>query len=81
MALLLMQMQLYGILKGYKDKPEEPAANATATETTAFKDWINRNGVARSTILLGMEPRTQTEFTVVHDTKTLSDTLASSYPS
>jgi len=54
MALLLEQKQMYGIIGGYDDKPEEPAANATATEKAAFKDWMNRHGAARSTILLGM---------------------------
>jgi len=49
MALLLEQKQVYGIIKGYDDKPEEPAANATATAKADFKDWMNRHGVARST--------------------------------
>jgi len=52
---------VYGIIKGYNDKPEEPAANATAPEKAAFKDWMNCHGVARSTIVLGMEPRIQPE--------------------
>jgi len=71
MALLLEQMQVYGIIKGYDDKPEEPAANATATEKASFKDWMNHHGVARSTILLCMEPRIQAEYTIVEDAKTL----------
>jgi len=81
MALLLEHKQVYGIIKGYDDKPEEPAANATATEKAAFKDWINRHGVARSTILRGMEPRIQAEYTVVEDAKTLWEKLASAYKS
>ena len=81
MALLLEQKQVYGIIKGYDNKPEEPAANATATENAAFKDWMNRHGVARSTILLGMEPRIQAEYTVVDDAKTLWQKLASAYKS
>jgi hypothetical protein len=56
MALLLKQKQVYGIIKGYDDKLEEPAANTTATEKAAFKDWMNRHGVARTTMMLGMEP-------------------------
>jgi len=72
---------VYGIIKGYDDKPEEPAANATATEKPAFKDWMNRHGVARSTIRLGMEPRIQVEYTVVDDAKTLWEKLASAYKS
>jgi len=81
MALLLEQKQVYGMIKGYNDKPEEPAANATATEEAAFKDWMNRHGVARSTILLGMEPRIKAEYTVVEDAKTLWENLASAYKS
>jgi len=81
MGLLLEQKQVYGIIKGYNDKPEEQAANATATEKAAFKDWMNRHGVAWSTILLGMEPRIQAEYTVVDDAKTLWEKLASAYKS
>jgi hypothetical protein len=80
-ALLHEQKQVYGIIKGYDDKPEEPAANATATEKAAFKDWMNRHGVARATILLRMEPRIQAEYTVVDDAKTLWEKLVSAYKS
>jgi hypothetical protein len=81
MALLLEQKQVYGIITGYSDKPEELAANPTATEKATFKDCMNRNGVARSTILLGMELRIQAEYTVVEDAKTLWEKLASAYKS
>jgi len=81
MALFLEQQQVYGIIKGYYDKPEEPAANATATEQTAFQDWMNRQGVARSTILVFLEPKIQAEYLVVHDAKTLCETLALAYKS
>jgi len=81
MALLLEQNQVHGIITGSEDKPEEPAANATATEKAAFKDWLNRHGVARSTLLLGMKPRIQAEYMVVHDVKTLWENLASAYKS
>ena len=81
MALLLGQKQLYGIIKVYDDKPEEPAANATATEKATFRDWINCHGVATSTSLLGMEPRIQAEYMVVDDSKTLWEKLASAYKS
>jgi hypothetical protein len=77
MALLLEQKQVYGIMKGYDDKPEEPAATATATEKAALTDWMNRHGVTRLTILLGMEPRIHAEYTVVDNAKTLWETLAS----
>jgi len=70
---------VYGIIKGYDAKPEEPAANATATEKAGFKDWMNCHGVARSSILLGMEPRIQAEYTVVDNAKTLWEMLASAY--
>ena len=81
MVLLLTQKQVYGIIKGYNDKPEEPAANTTATETAASKDWMNHHNVARCTILLSMEPRIQAEYTVVDDAKTLWEKLASAYKS
>jgi len=81
MALLLQQKQVYGIIKGYDNKQEEPVANATATEKAASKDWMNHHGVARSTILLGMEPRIQVEYTVLEDAKTLWEKLASAYKS
>ena len=81
MALLLEQKQEYGIITGYDDKQEEPAANATATEKAAFKDCINRNRVDRSTILFGMEPRIQADYTVVENAKTLWVKLASAYQS
>jgi hypothetical protein len=80
-ALLLAQKQVYGIIKGYDDKPEDPAANTTTTEKAACKDWMNQDGVARSTILLGIEPRIQAEYTVVEDVKTLWEKLASAYKS
>ena len=81
MALLLKQKQVYGTIKGYDDKPKEPAANATATEKTAFKDWMNRHGVARLTILRGMGLRIQVEYTVVENAKSLWEKLASAYKS
>jgi len=40
---------------------------------------MNLHGVARSTILLGMEPRIQAQYTVVKDVKTLWEKLASAY--
>jgi len=80
-ALLLKHKQVYGMIKGYDHKPEEPAANMTATEKATLKDWMNRHGVARSTILLSMEPRIQAEFTVVDDAKMLWEKLASAYRS
>jgi len=61
MALLLEQKRVYGIIKGYNDKPETPAANLTAAVKAAFKDRMNQHGVSRSTMLLGMEPRIQAE--------------------
>jgi hypothetical protein len=65
----------------YDDKPEQPAANATGTEQAAFKDWMNRHGVARLTIRLGTVPRIQAEYMVVNDAKTLWEKLASAYKS
>jgi len=81
MALLLKQKEMYGIINGYNDKLQEPAPNMTATEKAAFKDWINRHCVARSTILLGMEPRIQDVYMVIDDAKTLWEKLALAYKS
>jgi len=81
MALLLEQKQVYGIIKGYDQNLEDPAANTTATEKAAFKDWMNRHGITRSTILVGMEPKIHAEYTVVKDAKTLWEKLASAYKS
>jgi len=77
MAQLLEQKQVFCIIKGYDDKPEELAANATATEMAAFKVWMNRHDAARSTILLGMDPRIQAEYLVIDDAKTLWEKLES----
>jgi hypothetical protein len=71
MALLLKQKQVYRIIQEYDGKPEKLVANTTAIEKAAFKEWLNHHGVARSTILLGMEPRIHGEFIVIEDTKTL----------
>jgi len=57
MAPLLEKKTVYGIMKGYNDKLEKPAANVTAPEDDSFTDWMNRPGVARSSIVLGIEPR------------------------
>jgi len=81
MALLLEQEPVCGIITGYNDKPEEPAANATATENPAFKDCMNRHGVVRWTIRLAREPRSQAEYTVFEDANTLWKHLASAYKS
>jgi hypothetical protein len=63
-------------MKGYDEKPKGPPANATPTEQAAFKAWMSRDGVARSTILLGMEPRIQAVYLVVEDVKMLGEKFA-----
>jgi hypothetical protein len=72
---------VYGINKGYNDKAEQPAANATAIETAAFNDWIHCHGAFRLSIPLSMEPKIQVEYTVVDNAKTLWEKLASAYKS
>jgi hypothetical protein len=42
---------------------------------------MNCHGVARSTILVGMQPRIQAEYMVIEDAKTLWEKLASAYKS
>jgi len=81
MALVLEQKHVYGNIKGYDDRLEEPAATVTGTEHTAFKDFMNRHDVTRSTILLGMEPRIQGEYMVLEDAKTLWEKLVSAHMS
>jgi hypothetical protein len=81
MALLLEQKEVDGIIKAYNDKLEEPAAIVTAPGKATFKDSINRHGVGRSTILLGLEPRIQAEYTVIDNAKTLWEYLGSAYKS
>jgi len=80
-ALLLNQKRVYGIIKAFDDKPEERAANVTTTEKAALTDWMNRHGVARSTLMLGMEVRIQAEYTVIDDAKTLMEKLPSAFKS
>jgi len=71
MAPILEQKQGYGIITAYSDRPQEPAANATATEMAPFNDSMDHHGVARWTILLVMDPRIHAEFMVVDNAKTL----------
>jgi len=72
---------VYRIIKGYDDTLGEPAAIMTTTDKAALKSWMNCHGVARSTILLGMEPSIEAEYMVIDDVKTLWEKLASAYHS
>lgn len=67
MTLLLEEKRVNGVIIEFNFKTEEPAANATTTEQAAFQDWNNHHGVARSTILLGIEPRIHAKYTVTGD--------------
>jgi len=60
MALVFKLSQVYGIITGYYNKPAELAVITTATMMAAFKDWMDYNGVARSTIPMGIVSRIQT---------------------
>jgi len=77
MALLVKQRQLNRVVSACYDKPEELAATMTAIEMASFNDCMNHQGVARSTILLGMEPTIEVEYTVVNDGKVHWTMLAS----
>ena len=79
MALLLEQRVVWGIIEGYDTKPPTPATDATVTEFKEYKEWMNRHGIARSTILLGMEPHLQNEYMGVKDAKELREKLATAY--
>jgi hypothetical protein len=57
LALLLQQNRVDCNVKGYDDKLEQPAANATTTKKAAFKEWINQHGLARLTILVRIKQR------------------------
>jgi hypothetical protein len=81
MAQLLEKNQVYGIMKGSDDKREEPAAIATATEKAASRDWMNRHGVARSTIVLGIEPWIHADYTVIENAKMHCEKRPSAYKS
>ena len=79
MALLLEQKQVYGIIEGYDEKPGVPGDGATEKQREVYREWMKHHGIARSTILLGMEPRLQSEYVDIRDAKELWETLASSY--
>ena len=84
MALLLEQKQVYGIVTGEDERPEDPAEqDATAAEKlahrAAVKDWVKQHGTARSTILLGIEPRLQASYMEITDARTLWEKLATAY--
>jgi len=79
MALLLKQVQVYDSFKGYNDKAEELAANATRTEKATFKHCMNRNGGARTTIQLCLERSIHAEYTVVNDVNTPCEKLTSAF--
>jgi hypothetical protein len=85
MALLLEQKQVYGIVTGDDEKPEEAAEGATAADKlalkTAMKEWMKLHGTARSTILLGMESRLQASYMDIDDAQTLWEKLAAAYKS
>jgi hypothetical protein len=49
----------------------------TPTEMASFNHTVNHQGVARSTILLGMELRIQVKYTVVNNGKVHCQMLAS----
>jgi hypothetical protein len=86
MALLLEQKQVYGIVTGEDEWPENSAEqDATAAEKFAHratvKDWVKQHGPARSTILLGMEPRLQALYIEITNARTLWEKLATAYKS
>jgi hypothetical protein len=69
------------ILKRYDKKPEEPAANGTATANGTFQDWINRQGVASLTIVLGIELGINEEYMVIENAEMHWEMLVSLYKS
>jgi acyl-CoA reductase-like NAD-dependent aldehyde dehydrogenase len=76
MALLLEQKQVYGIVTGEDERPEDLAEQDATTAVklahrAAVKDWVTQHGTARSTILLGMWPRLQASYIEITDVQTL----------
>ena len=80
MALLLEQKKVYHIVTGDDERPADPAEKATAAETLAhpatLTDCVKQHGTARSTILLGMEPRLRASYMEITDARTLWENLA-----
>jgi hypothetical protein len=69
------------MINGYDNKLKEPAKIPTAARKAKLKDRTNCDGVARLTILLGLESKLHVEYKVVDDAKTLLEKLASAYRS
>jgi hypothetical protein len=84
MAVLLEQKQVYGIVMGEDERPEDLAdQDATAADKlahrAAVKDGVKQHGTERSTILLGMEPQLQALYMEITDMQTLWEKLATAY--
>ena len=79
MALLLEQKKVWGIILGTKYKPVVPETDATAAQLEKYSDWVELHGIARSTILLGLEPRLQSEYSAPSDAKELWTRLSNAY--
>jgi hypothetical protein len=62
MAAHCKQIQVYGIINGYDNEPEKPAANITGTAKATFKNRMNRYDADILTILLGMVQRIEAEY-------------------
>jgi len=84
MALLVEQKQVYGIVMGEDERPEDLVEkDATAGDKLAHhpavNDWVKQHGTARSTILLSMEPRLQALYMEITDARTLWEKLPMVY--
>jgi hypothetical protein len=72
--ILLEQKQVLGIVDGTEEAPD-------AKDATEFKAWKKQHGIARSTILLGMEKSLQQRSGVQKHAKALWDWLKEDYKS
>jgi len=83
MALRLEQKQVYGIVTGEDERPEDLAEDATAAVKLAHRaavhDRVQQHGTAQSTIMLGMEPWLQASYMEITDARTLWEKLATAY--
>ena len=76
MALLLEQQQVYSMVTGEDERPEDLVElNETMAEKfahrAAVKDWVKEHGTVRSKILLGIEQWLQILYMQITDAQTL----------
>jgi hypothetical protein len=83
MAHLLEHKQVYGIVTGEDERPDDLVEDAIAAENftpwAAVKVWVREHDTAQSIILLGMEPQLHTSYMEITNAGTLWEKLAAAY--